>query len=150
MNGLEPSWISEGDDDAEALTVEIWVEGFPVRLICAYGPQECDNKERKEKFWDYINKETIKANNDGAGLILQMDGNLRAGRSIIPGDPNQQNNNGKLFENYLKKNSHLTVLNALPICEGKITRERCTTKGTERGIIDFYVVWVCSLLKALW
>ena len=42
VNCLEPSWISDGDDDAEALTVEIWVEEFPVTLICAYGPQESD------------------------------------------------------------------------------------------------------------
>ena len=46
LNDLDPSWVSEGDDDAEAVTVEMWVEGFPVRLICAYGPQENDKKER--------------------------------------------------------------------------------------------------------
>ena len=50
MNCLDPSWISEGDDDMEALTVEIWVDGFPIRLICGYRPQEYDPKERKDKF----------------------------------------------------------------------------------------------------
>ena len=44
LNVLEPSWVSEGDDDAEAIKVKIWVEGFPIRLICAYGPQESDKK----------------------------------------------------------------------------------------------------------
>ena len=44
LNVLEPSWVSEGDDDAEAITVKIWVEGFPIRLVCAYGPQESDKK----------------------------------------------------------------------------------------------------------
>ena len=34
INSLKPSWISEGDDECEALTVEIWVEGFPIRLVC--------------------------------------------------------------------------------------------------------------------
>ena len=34
MNILDPSWISEGDDDAKAIKVEIWVEGFPIRLAC--------------------------------------------------------------------------------------------------------------------
>ena len=47
INHLDPSWISEGDDEAEALTVEIWVNGFPIRLICGYGPQENDEKKRK-------------------------------------------------------------------------------------------------------
>ena len=50
LNALEPSWISEGDDNTEAITVEIWLEGFPVRLLCAYGPQEYDSRERKEDF----------------------------------------------------------------------------------------------------
>ena len=86
LNILDPSWISEGDDEAEALTVEIWLEGFPVRLICGYGPQEYDKKDRKDKFWDYLSTESKKAKNDGAGLIIQMDGNLWAGSEIIPKD----------------------------------------------------------------
>ena len=32
VNSLQPSWINEGDDDCETTTVEIWVEGFPIRL----------------------------------------------------------------------------------------------------------------------
>ena len=48
VNHLDPSWISEGDDMAEALTVEVWVKDFPIRLICGYGSQENDRKERKE------------------------------------------------------------------------------------------------------
>ena len=35
LSVLDPSWISEGDDNAEALTIEIWIEGFPIRLLCA-------------------------------------------------------------------------------------------------------------------
>ena len=97
LNELHPSWISEGDDDAEALTIEIWVEGFPLRLVCGYGPQEYDNKERKESFWKYLNNETQKASTDGAGLILQMDGNLWAGKGIIDSDRKKQNQNGKFF-----------------------------------------------------
>ena len=38
LNILEPSWISEGDNDKEAITVEIWLEDFPIRLVCGYGP----------------------------------------------------------------------------------------------------------------
>ena len=140
VNYLEPSWISEGGDDAEAITVEIWVEGFPVRLVCGYGPQECDSKDRKDSFWEYITKETIRANNEGAGLVLQMDGNLWAGENVIKGDPNKQNMNGKRFENFLNQNPHLTVTNALPICEGNITRERFTKLGIERGVLDFFIV----------
>ena len=140
LNCLEPSWISEGDDDAEALTIEIWIEGFPIRLVCGYGPQEGDRKERKNKFWEYINNETQNAKKEGAGFILQMDGNLWAGKGIIKDDPNTQNQNGKLFQNYLCSNPNLSVVNALPVCEGMITRKRHTTKGTEVGVLDFFVV----------
>ena len=82
--------------------------GFPVRLICGYRPKEKDGKETKESFWEYLNEETQKAYNDGAAVIIQMDGNLWVGKDIIKKDPNKQNQNGKYFENFLLKNSHLT------------------------------------------
>ena len=66
LNSLDPSFISEGDDDAEALTVEIWAGGFPIRLICGYGQQEGDKMERKNMFWKYVNEEVHNARNDGA------------------------------------------------------------------------------------
>ena len=138
LNDLDPSWISEGDDDAEALTVEIWVDGFPIRLICGYGPQEYDRKERKDCFWKYLNDETQKAQQDGAGLVIQMDGNLWAGKKIVPKDPKNQNKNGKYFEEFLLKNPHLSVANALSLCEGGITRVRHTVNSTEETILDFF------------
>ena len=95
LNDLEPLWISEGDDDAEAITVEIWLEGFPRRLICAYGPKKDDRKEQKDKFLSYCEKEVKNAKEDGTGIILQMDGNLWAGENVIENDPRKQNNNGK-------------------------------------------------------
>ena len=129
------------------MTVEIWVEGFPVRLICAYGPQENDKKERKDSFWRYLNLETQKAATDGVGLIIQMDGNLWAGKEIIHGDPRDQNQNGKLFEQFLLQNPQLTVVNALPICDGSITRVRHTTERIEESILDFFIV--CDIILPL-
>ena len=91
LNVEQPSWISEGDDEAEAITVEIWVQGFPVRLICGYGPQEYDKSDRKYCFWSYLGSEVTNATKNGAALVLQMDGNLWAGPSIIKDDPKPQN-----------------------------------------------------------
>ena len=113
LNVLEPSWISEGDNEAEALTIEIWVEGFPIRLLCGYGPQEYDSKDRKDKFWDYLSTEVNNANTCGAGIIIQMDGNLWAGSDIVQGDPKTQNQNGKRFADFLLQNQNLSVVNAL-------------------------------------
>ena len=53
-----------------------------------------------------------------------MDGNLHAGPGLVKKDPNKQNQNGKIFMEFLERNPQLTVLNALNICEGMITRSR--------------------------
>ena len=139
-NSLNPSWISEGDDNCEALTVEIWVEGFPIRLVCGYGPQNYDKTHRKEKFWEYLDNEVGNAFNNGAGFILQMDGNLWAGKTIIKDDPKDQNQNGRYFEKFLERYPCLTVVNALPLCTGLITKKRNTKTGTQESVLDFYVV----------
>ena len=123
VKNLEPSWISEGNDDIEALTIEVWTDGFPIRLVCGYGPQEHDQNERKSGFWDYIENEIHNASKNGAGIVIQIDGNLWAGEHIIKGDPNTQNRNGKLFQDFLNRNKNINVDNALPLCKGTITRE---------------------------
>ena len=74
--------------------------------------------------------------------LLHFDGNLWAGPKIIPGDPRQQNNNGKLFQEFLDRNRRLYVVNALPICDGLITRTRLKNGKEEKSVLDFFVV--CS------
>jgi hypothetical protein len=69
-----------------------------------------------------------------------MDGNLWAGDDLIPGDPNSQNNNGKLFENFPSRNPHLVCVNSLELCEGLITRVRKTKKREENAILDFFII----------
>ena len=81
-----------------------------------------------------------RAENYETGLIIQMDGNLWAGNNLIPGDPNKQNNNGKLFELFLSRNPHLRCVNALQLCEGLITRIRKTKNGCEKSVLDFFIV----------
>ena len=44
---LRSVWISQGDDEVEALTFEIWADDFPVCVVPAYGPQLGDSLERK-------------------------------------------------------------------------------------------------------
>ena len=38
LNVLDPSWVIERNYQAEALTVENWIESFPVRLVCGLVP----------------------------------------------------------------------------------------------------------------
>ena len=38
---------------------------------------------------------------EGDGLIIQMDGNLHAGKELVKNDPNKQNRTGYLFSEFL-------------------------------------------------
>jgi hypothetical protein len=69
-----------------------------------------------------------------------MDGNLWAGPNLVPGDPNPMNSNGKIFNAFLAKYPHLTVVNSMDICEGIITRKRITKNKTEKSVLDFIIV----------
>ena len=68
-----------------------------------------------------------------------MDGNSHLGPTIIEGDVNAQNANGKLFCEFLERNTHLTIINSLALCDGKITRMRKTIKAEEKSILDVFV-----------
>ena len=111
-------------------------------MVTAYGPQLSDKHEKKQNFWDFIEKEARNAFENGAGFILQMDSNAHLGADIVEGDPNTQNSNGKLFSDFLARLPHLTIINTLPLCEGSITRQRKTTRGLEKSILDMFVT--CS------
>ena len=119
---LQPVWLREGDDFVEALSVEISVKNMKIRCCVGYGCQENDSIDRKQAFWKYLDEDVAQANISGSGFILQFDGNLWAGENIVPGDPRPQNRNGRIFEEFLERNPHLTVVNSSPECEGLITR----------------------------
>ena len=134
--------VREGDDELEALVIEIEICKLKIRCVNGYGPQNYDSAEKKLKFWSFLDAEVRDANKNGAGFICQMDGNLWAGPNIVKGDPHEQNANGKMLDEFLSNNPHLTVVNSLEICEGTITRERKTVNGVEKSVLDFFIV--CS------
>ena len=137
---LKPVWVREGQDLVETLSVDIFVKQMKIRCCVGYGCQENDIIANKEAFWKYMDEEVEEATKSGAGLVLQFDGNLWAGNKIIPNDPRPQNSNGKLFEQFLYKHPHLTVVNSLDLCEGLITRSRLRDGRKEESILDFFVV----------
>ena len=128
----------------DALLVDIFLKNLKIRCCAAYGWQENDSIDKKTAFWEYLDEEVIQARNTGGGFILHFDGNLWAGKEIIPGDPRKQNRNGKLFQEFLSRNPHLTVVNSLPICDGLITRRRQKDGVLEESVLDFFVV--CNLI----
>ena len=129
LKDLRPVWVAQGDDEVECISVEIWVDDFPIRVVTAYGPQLGDKLERKQKFWDFIQREAQNAFDQGSGFILQMDSNAHIGKEMLEEDPNPQNLNGKLFCEFMERMPHLNLINALPLCEGSISRMRKTTLG---------------------
>ena len=137
---LQPVWVREGNDYVEALSVEIIVQNMSIRCCVAYGCQENENVDRKERFWKYLDEDVFQANMSGSGFILQFDGNLWAGEKIVPGDPHQQNRNGRLFQEFLERHPQLSVVNSMSLCEGLITRSRTKNGAKELSILDFFVV----------
>ena len=141
---FNPTWVREGDEDLETLSIDIFVKNLKIRCCTGYGPQESDIKDKKELFWEYLDTEVIEAKNAGSGLIIQMDGNLWAGSEIIKNDPRPQNSNGRLFKQFLNRNPNLTVVNSLNLCEGLITRTRICNGKLEQSVLDFFIV--CNLV----
>ena len=137
---LESTFINGGNDNTEAISLLVVVGNMPIRIIVGYGVQENASKEKKDSFWDFIEKEVTAAENEEQGVVIQMDGNLHAGKNFIRNDPNSQNANGKLFMQFLQRNPTLTVVNSLSICEGTITRKREVQNKTESAVLDFFIV----------
>ena len=140
MEELQPTLVRTGGDTVEAISVDIFLKNINIRCCVAYGCQESDPIEKKEAFWNYLYEEIELAEQSNSGFILHFDGNLWAGNDIIPGDPKMQNRNGKFFENFLKENQSLTVVNSLEICQGLITRARNKNGKEEKSVLDFFVV----------
>ena len=138
---IESTLMREGNDQVEALVVQIVIDKLPIRVVVAYGPQETELKERKEEFWKFLEEEAIKAELMDQGLLIQMDANVHGGPKVVKNDPNVQNTNGKLFEQFLDRNQYLTVANNINICEGVITRIRhLMNDKTEKAVLDFLIM----------
>jgi uncharacterized protein YheU (UPF0270 family) len=143
---LNPVLVRKGDE-VEAMSVDIFVRSMTIRCCVGYGCQETSLVDKKTAFWNFIEEEVISAWNSGSGFILHFDGNLWAGPDIIPGDPRRQNNNGRLFQDFLTRNPNLSVVNALPLCEGLITRKRTKNGSEEKSVLDFFFcVFTCVAL----
>ena len=134
---IESTLINEGEEGIEILSVKLQMGGKQVRIVTAYGPQENASIDKKNNFWEFLEKEMNDAEFEEEGLILQMDGNLHAGPNLIKHDPNKQNQNGKIFLEFLERNPQLTVVNTLNVCEGLITRSRKVEEKNEKAVLDF-------------
>ena len=137
---LQPVLISEYSDTFELRVTEIQVAGKHIRVITGYGPQEVWDLDMKMQFFIALEEEFAKAAIENRSIICMGDMNSKLGPDLIPNDPNQMTENGRILAGILERNA-LTVVNGLPgKCTGSITRERHTVNGVEKSIIDFDMV----------
>ena len=139
LKELKPVYVSDGGEEAEAITIDIHVKNMSVSVTSAYGLQESALNVTKDAFWDYLNKEAHRARTCGKGFILQGDLNAWLGSQILPGDCREQNKNGKLLSKFLQENK-LICVNSLPLTEGVITRSRIYLGIEKKSTIDFFIV----------
>ena len=140
LHDLNPVLIRNGNDDAECITIEVSTECARVRCVTGYGPQESDCITRKEKFWTFLDEEVHCVQEENVGLVIKINSNAWVGEALIPNDPNKQNQNGKYLERFLKRHINLTLVNALPLCDGLVTRKRKTQCLDEKFVLDLFMV----------
>ena len=136
---LQPVLIGEGDNEVEAISVMITTKQMKIRCVCGY-TQEKYNDDQKDRYWEFMSKEVMEADENQQGLIIQMDANAHAGASVLKHYMLPQNNNGKRLCSFLKQHPSISVVNAMSLCEGTVTRIRETVKSVEKSSIDFYFV----------
>ena len=139
LKDLNPTFVCDGGEDVEVITVDIHLKDMAVSVISAYGPLENAAAHKKNAFWEHLSKQAQHAKSSGKGLILQGDLNSWLGPKLLPGDQRPQNGNGKLFQNFLKENE-LTCVNSLPLTKGLVTRSRKYLNKVRESTLDFYVV----------
>ena len=139
LKELNPSFVCDGGEDVEALTVDIHLKNMSISIVSAYGPLENALIQKKHVFWEYLSQQAHRAAEAGKGFIVQGDLNSWLGPHILPGDKRTQNTNGKLFQNFLENNK-LICVNSLPCTKGLVTRRRKYLNEIRESTIDFYVV----------
>ena len=137
---LKPVSINNNDDDdEELLVVEANISETKVRFINGYGPQEKAPEESRKSFFNQLDLEVKKSKVAGSLICIEMDSNAKLGPVIIPGDPKDQSENGKLLEKIIVEND-LIVVNSTELCNGTITRYRETINSIEQSVLDHFIV----------
>ena len=103
-------------------------------------------------FFTKLEEEIVSAKLANKAIIIQMDANSKLGKEIVPNNPKEQSQNGKVLAEIVERNA-LVVANSLSEkCQGLITRKRTTEDGVEESIIDFVIVsadLVCDLKEMI-
>ena len=69
-----------------------------------------------------------------------MDANAKLGPNIIPGDPYPQSQNGKVLAGIIDRHALCVANGLVNKRKGLVTREKNTTLGLKRSVIDFVII----------
>ena len=89
-------------------------------------------------FFIALEAEIVKAEIAGRSIIIEIDANSKLGTKYIPNDPHSMSANGKILSDIIERHV-LIVANGTRKCTGKITRQRNTTRQTEKSCIDLLI-----------
>ena len=80
---LKPVLVRKGNDDIEAMSINIFFKSMKTRCVVAYGCQENSSVEKKNAFWAYIEEEVTAAWESDSGFVLHFDGILWTGPDLV-------------------------------------------------------------------
>ena len=74
--------------EVECISVQVKVGQQELLVVCGYRPQENAGLAKKERFWQYLEREVEEDSREEKMLLIQMDSNSWLGKKIIPRDRN--------------------------------------------------------------
>ena len=143
-SNLNPVLISPVNENVEILVVQCMVNDLQIRVINGYGPQDDEPLASRLEFWNTLEQEIIAAKHSNCLVLVQLDANAKVGKSVIPSDPKETSENGKLLIELIER-ENLYLQNISQFCKGVITRQRKTKNGVERSAIDY--ILTCEQLN---
>jgi hypothetical protein len=111
---LNPVLIEAINEESEILVVQCQLGEHKVRIMNGYGPQEDDQTPIRLAFWQSLEQEIVAAKNLNCMVLVQMDANAKIGEHVIPGDPNEISDNGRLLLDLVTR-ENLVLVNSSPL-----------------------------------
>ena len=131
--------ISESNEK-NILSSKVVYPECTVRFILVHGPQESEEAEKKNEFYESLMVEIERGKASDDNVIILGDMNARIEKNELKsGTIEDTSTNGKLLKAVVEK-YQLEVLNFHPNTVGKWTRIQKKKKAIEKSIIDYIMV----------
>ena len=109
-----------------------------LRLILAYGPQDNESIDIKEKFYIDFEIEIGRAKLSGDHVLALGDFNAKRGSEFIPNDTPERSANGDILSQIIER-KELIAVNGTEKCLGTWTRQN-NLNEQEKSVIDYVLV----------